>query len=297
DDAAQSRFWLRKVRHERNFGRGRAVRTGFKAAKGNYIICMDADLSYGPEHIPKLLFPLINNEADITLASPYHKDGLVKNVPKQRAVLSKWGNRLLAKGIGGQISTVTCVVRGFKREIVNQLELVNDGKELHLEIIQKAQMMGFRIMEIPASLIWKDKKRGRSKNKGFLPDIAVFKMRRTILSHLIFNYITNPGLLLFIPMFILIMNIIIGLGIMGYFYFENLHQLHLSYFQTLRQTLLNGQLTFIVMLFSFIALMIFSVFYFLSFQLKHYFEELYTLQIRLNEKITHFLEINNQEIK
>lgn len=284
-NAASSRPWLKVFQHKKNLGRGRGIRTGFQYSVGKYIICLDADLSYGPEHISKLLLPLMNNEADITLASPYHPKGAVSNVPKQRAVLSKWGNRLLSRGLGMNLSTVTCVVRGFNRTILKDLELVSNGKELHLEIIQKAKLMNYRILEIPAALVWRDKKRGKQNNRKFLPEIAIFKMRKTVLSHLIYNYISNPGLLLSLPILALITVIISGFASIVYEFINKLLTLNLSVFQTIRETMIQGRLSLLIVIFSVIILMVFVAFYFISFQLKYYFEELYILSTRINSRL------------
>lgn len=290
-DAKLARPWLVIATHSRNMGRGMGVRTGFLTSKGEYLICLDADLSYSPHHIEKLLEPLLKDEAEITLASPYHKDGIVKNVPHQRAILSKIGNKILGLGFNKQFSTVTCVARGFKRKVIDGLELVNKGKELHLEIIQKASLLDYRIKEIPSELVWRNKKRHASQKKT-MPEIAIFKMRKTVVSHLVFNYISNPGILLFIPICILLCIISVGSAMIASTLFSNLtHASHGdTFFHILRQTLLNGQLSLIIVLFSIITLMIFIIFYFLSAQNKRYFEDTYILMMRMNTRIKHLEE-------
>lgn len=282
-NAQSERPWLMMGRHPYNMGRGRGIRTGFSLAKGDFIICLDADLSYGPEHIETLLIPLIENTADITLASPYHKDGKVKNVPHQRAFLSRIGNKILGLGFNKEFSTVTCVVRGFKKEVIQALELVNNGKELHLEILQKAKLLGFRIQEIPSKLIWRDKKR-HTRPRKLLPEIAIFKMRKTVLSHLAFNYVSNPGILLFIPILFLSAIILSGSVMLLSGLLLNITP-EQTLFHALRQTLIDGQLSLTIVLFSFTALMIFVVFYFLSLQNKRHFEDIYILIARMHNHI------------
>jgi len=285
DEARVNRPWLVVAYHPVNLGRGRGVRTGFVASSGRYVICLDADLSYSPEHIPKLLEPLVAGIADITLASVYHPNGKVINVPGQRVMLSKFGNKILSLGFGGEFSTVTCIVRGYTREVIDSLELVSDGKELHLEVIQKAQLLGYRIKEVPATLHWRDRKRGQTKKRRLFPEIALFKMRKTVVSHLVFNYITNPGIILLIPILILLSTIAIGGAMLIASLAHNLQTLDLSFLQIVRQTLLDGQLTSIVVSFAVIFLMIFIGFYFLSFQSKRYFDEIYTIVMRMNSRI------------
>ena len=118
---------LKVVRHKRNRGRGAAIRTGFAASSGEYVLTLDSDLSYSPAHIPLLLAPLESGQADVTLASAYHPEGEVKNVPFTRARLSRWGNRVLSAGVYGQLHTLTCMVRGYRREVIDDLELIGAG--------------------------------------------------------------------------------------------------------------------------------------------------------------------------
>lgn len=295
DEACEQRDWLLVAHHPVNMGRGRGVRTGFSKATGEYIVCLDADLSYSPDHVLKLLEPLIAGEADITLASVYHPEGQVINVPGQRVFLSRFGNRILSLGFGGEFSTVTCIVRGYTRKVANDLELVSNGKELHLEVIQKAQLLGYRIKEIPATLHWRDRKRGQAGNRKLLPEIAIFKMRKTVLSHLVFNYITNPGILLLIPILSLLVVIAAGSLSLIFALIQNLNEFDQTLLQTARQTLLDGQLTLIVVSFAFIFLMIFVGFYFLSFQSKRYFDETYTAIMRMNTRIKKIESHSNPE--
>jgi dolichol-phosphate mannosyltransferase len=103
EEACLQRNWLRVAHHPVNMGRGLGVRTGFSKATGDYIVCLDADLSYSPDHVLRLLDPLMAGEADITLASVYHPEGQVINVPGQRVFLSRFGNRILSLGFGGDL--------------------------------------------------------------------------------------------------------------------------------------------------------------------------------------------------
>lgn len=283
DRASQADDKLRVVHHPQNLGRGRGVRTAMREARGQFLIVLDADLSYGPEHIPALLQPLQNDRADITLASPYHPDGEVANVPFSRAQMSKMGNKVLAHSFQSDISTATCIVRGYTREVMDHLELVSDGKDLHLELLYKAEILGFRLKEVPAKLIWRDRKRGQSNKKGLarLTSFSIFKMRHVIVSHFLFNFIAKPKLLFIGP-------ILLGLLIALYGTL-NLTWVFLSrYFagdeMPFRQTLIDGQLTLTLTVASFVIAVFFLFFFFTVSQAKRYFEEQYILSTR-----THYL--------
>lgn len=190
---------VRVVSYEKNGGRGKALRYGFKASRGELIASIDADLSYEPEYILKMVQTLNEDQdVDIVLASAYMPGGATLGVPKDRLFISKLGNKILRLSISEDIHTVTCVVRCYRREVIESLDLESDDKEIHLEILSKAIAMGFRIKEIPAVL--KARKKGKSK----------FKFRSTAVTHLIFTAFERPVLLFGIIGIILAL---IGLGI------------------------------------------------------------------------------------
>ena len=171
---------IKVVDYSPNRGRGYALRRGFSAAKGDYIISIDADLTYSPEHITRIWMELNYSGLDVILGSVYMKGGQAINVPFKRLLISRLGNMILGLTFPGRIKTITCVLRGYRREVLDSLELESDGKEIHLEILAKAISVGFRVKEIPAVLTARQK--GKSK----------FKFKATSLSHLLFSFYQKP---------------------------------------------------------------------------------------------------------
>lgn len=280
---------MRHVSHLRNRGRGRGVRTGIEHARGTFLIFLDADLSYAPDHIPRLLTPLQEGLADITLASAYHPEGSVNNVPLGRALMSRYGNKMLSSGFRSNLHTVTCIVRGFRRDVIDQLDLINDGKDLHLELLQKAELFNFRILEIPAYLNWRDRKRG-SKPKRRLRDFVPFlNMSGTIASHLVYSYVLRPSGLLNVPLAGLAIVMLLASGSLIWSFVEKVTaygsiSLEVMY-RSLRETLIQGQLTALVFTISLIVSILLLAFYFASQQSKRYYEDMYVLLNRMNARI------------
>ncbi len=179
---------VRVLHHRRNLGQGRAIRTGVEACRGEVIVTLDADLSYGPEYIYRLYDAVIRDNVEIALASPYMKGGTVRNVPPYRLLLSRLGNWYLARMSNYRISTSTCVVRAYRREVFDTLVLTSDGMEFQLEVLMKASMMGFRVCEVPAHLEWADEKVAEADFR------RVSKMRifRAIRLYLMLGWLSRP---------------------------------------------------------------------------------------------------------
>ena len=155
---------IRHVTYERNRGRGRALREGFRAARGKIVCTIDADLSYGPEYVAAMVTLLTEHpDLDYVVGSPYMDGGGTEGVPAHRLWVSRLGNRILSFAMGCGIHTVTGVLRAYRRDVLSSLDLESDGKELHPEIIAKAHAAGFVGMEMPAVL--KTRTRGHSKFK------------------------------------------------------------------------------------------------------------------------------------
>ncbi|MCC8417824.1 MAG: glycosyltransferase family 2 protein [Rickettsia endosymbiont of Bryobia graminum] len=151
-----------------NQGRGKAIKTGTLSSKGEFVITLDADLSYDVEHIEEIMQQFEQDKKiDAVIVSPYMKNGIIKNVPIKRLLVSRIANWLLSDFFDNKISTVTCVVRGYKGDLIRKIPLLEDGKELHLEILYKLSLYQSNVKEIPGRLIWKNSKRELSHKTNF----------------------------------------------------------------------------------------------------------------------------------
>lgn len=176
--------WLRVVSYRPNQGRGYAIREGIRVAAGRILCTIDADLSYTPDHLPRMVQLLEKySKLDCVVGSPYTKGGSTENVPRLRLFVSRLGNLVISKAMGGRIMTSTGVLRAYRAECIKSIELFSSGKELHLEIISKLLGAGYNIMEMPAVL--RSRKLGKSK----------FNFRAIATSHLLFSLHEKPVLL------------------------------------------------------------------------------------------------------
>jgi glycosyltransferase involved in cell wall biosynthesis len=139
------------IRHEKNQGKGAAIRTAIQAATGQYSIIQDADLEYDPREYPKLLGPLLEGEADVVYGSRFMAAG-------ERRVLYFWhslANKILTTlcNIVADLNLTdmeTCY-KAFRVEVVKALTVEENRFGIEPELTAKVAKMGLRIYEVPIS--------------------------------------------------------------------------------------------------------------------------------------------------
>ena len=194
---AKDRPEIRVAHHHRNRGLGQALRTGFQASLGRYVVVLDCDLSYAPEHVGRLLDQIQRSQATIVVASPYADGGLVTHVPWLRRMMSRWANRFLASFARCNLSTLTGMVRVYDGPFIRAVSLRARGQEISPEIIYKGMLLRAQIEEIPGHLDWRlqhEAGSGRRSSMKMLPHVL-----STILSGFIFSpflFFLVPGVLL-----------------------------------------------------------------------------------------------------
>ncbi|MCK4791245.1 MAG: glycosyltransferase family 2 protein [Desulfobacteraceae bacterium] len=180
---------LRQLSYPFNQGRGYALRIGIAAARGDIIITTEIDLSWGDDIVNRLFNAMLENpDADIIVASPHLKGGGYKNVPPKRVFLSKFGNKIIRTFMTNAATMNTGMTRAYKREVIQTIPLEEKRKEFHLEIIMKAQALGYRIIEIPCVLEWKAYKHKGKRVKRK----SSSKVNKLVLTHSLFSLFANP---------------------------------------------------------------------------------------------------------
>jgi len=127
-------------------GYGGALREGFAAARGTYILTLDADLSHDPDFIGKLWRS--RDDAEIVIASRYVRGG-VAYMSAYRSLLSRVLNRFYARGLDLPVHDLSSGFRLYRRATVESLALEGTDFEVLEEILVKAYAAGWRVAEIP----------------------------------------------------------------------------------------------------------------------------------------------------
>jgi dolichol-phosphate mannosyltransferase len=141
-----------------SLGLSGAVIAGARAASGDWLVVMDADLSHPPEKIGELLRPLLEDRADIVIGSRYVQGGSTPGWPLWRKILSR-SAAALAYPLTG-VHDSMCGFFALPRELLLELTPAATGFKIAFEALVQGGK-NLRVLEIP--IAFRDRARGISK--------------------------------------------------------------------------------------------------------------------------------------
>lgn len=128
---------IKGIKFQRNYGKSAALNEGFKAAKGNVVITMDADLQDSPDEIPELRRMIVEDGFDIVSGwkKKRYDNTFTKNIP------SKIYNGAARWSSGIQLHDFNCGLKSYRKKVVKSIEVYG---EMHRYIPVIAKWAGFR---------------------------------------------------------------------------------------------------------------------------------------------------------
>jgi glycosyltransferase involved in cell wall biosynthesis len=151
---------VRVILHEKNQGKGAAVRTGMSAAKGDVLLIQDADLEYDPRDYPELLKPIKEGLADVVYGSRFL--GRAHRVTMFWHMVANKSLTLMTNILYDTILTdMETGYKVFKREVIEGLTIHANSFDFEPEFTAKVLKRKFRIFEVPITFNPRDYTQGK----------------------------------------------------------------------------------------------------------------------------------------
>jgi dolichol-phosphate mannosyltransferase len=159
-----------RVIPERVKGYAGALSTGLDAARGDYVLTLDADMSHDPDFVAKMW--RVRDEAEVIIASRYMRGGAAYT-DFSRRITSQFLNFLLRRVLSIPVGDLSSGFRLYHREAITNLQLQSRNIEILEEILVKIYAQGYRVIEVPFTYFPRGEGRSHSRMVRYGIDLAV----------------------------------------------------------------------------------------------------------------------------
>lgn len=174
-------LYQKKIFLNKNYGKGYALRQGFKIVSGDIVLVQDADLEYDPKDYDKLIYPIINGGAEVVYGSRV-LSGAKRSRPKTIDTLvrmtANYFLTFLSNILNNQnLSDAHTCYKVFKSIFLKKINLEENGFNFCPEFTAKISNLGIKILEVPISYHGRTHKEGKKIyfSDGFKAIYAIFK--------------------------------------------------------------------------------------------------------------------------
>jgi glycosyltransferase involved in cell wall biosynthesis len=147
------------IYHDRNQGKGAAVRTGFDRATGDILLIQDADLEYDPRDYPMLIRPIVEGRVKVVYGSRFL--GPRKAMMFWHMLANKWLTLLTNILYNAILSDMETCYKAFRADVIKGIPLRSRGFEFEPEVTAKVLKRGHRIFEVPISYYGREYSEGK----------------------------------------------------------------------------------------------------------------------------------------
>jgi glycosyltransferase involved in cell wall biosynthesis len=147
--------------HEKNQGKGAALRTGQGHATGDIIMIQDADLEYSPEEYPELLKPILEGKADVVYGSRLSGGKPTRAFKFTHLMGNKFLSLMTNLLYDCTLTDMETCYKVFKAEVFKKVKIKSNRFEFEPEITAKILKQGVRIYELPISYYGRDYAEGK----------------------------------------------------------------------------------------------------------------------------------------
>ena len=148
--------------HQKNKGKGAAIRTGLKHTTGDIILIQDADLEYNPQEYPKLIKPILQGQSKVVYGSRIEAiRKKIENMYKLHYLGNVFLTLMTNTLYGSKITDMETGYKVFKKEVIKGMRLRAKRFDFEPEITAKILKRGYKIKEIPIDFMGRKFKEGK----------------------------------------------------------------------------------------------------------------------------------------